>query len=67
MDGQEIDAALRHAGDRARDGLRDVVELQVEEDPLARRKQLAHEVHSAGGEELQADFVERHPGTDALH
>jgi hypothetical protein len=54
--GHQRHAELGGAAHRARHRIRDVVVLQVEEDLLPARDDLAHEVGSGGGEELVADL-----------
>jgi hypothetical protein len=50
----EGDAELPGGAHRARHRVRDVVELEVEEDLLPARDHLAHEVGTSGGEDLAA-------------
>ena len=57
MDGQHTDAQLGGGADGPCDGVRDVVEFQVEEDLAAGGDEFADELRPLGGEELFADFI----------
>ena len=64
--GQEAHARARHLRDGAFDSFADIVELQVEKDVFAEREQLTDEVHTGGGVEFHAHFVEARGRTDAI-
>ena len=49
-------AERRGGGDRLRDGIRDVVKLQVEEDAIALVDQRAHDRRALRGEQAAADL-----------
>ena len=63
----ERDAEARGARDRAGHGVRDVVELEVEEDLLAACHDLADELGAGGGEDLAAHLEEAHVAGQPLH
>lgn len=58
MDGEKIDAELAGAPDGAFDGARDIMELEIEEDLLAKILHGLHDIRAFSGEKLQSDFVE---------
>ena len=56
MNREHADAEPRRLDRGARRGVRDVVQLEIEEDLAAPVEDLAHQGRAAGGEELQADL-----------
>ena len=58
--GQEGRAELGDALDAARHGIADVVQLEIDENLLARAGELPNQRQSSGKSELIADLVERH-------
>jgi hypothetical protein len=67
MHGEEASAELRHALHAFGHRVADVVQLQVEEDALARAHQLFGERQAAGISELIADLVDADGIAQPLH
>ena len=58
--GKKSRAEFRHALDAARNGVADIVQLEIDEDLLARAAELADQGQPAREGELIADLVESH-------
>ena len=67
MHREEGRAQSRDAFNALRNGIADVVQLEIEEDALARAGEHARKIDPAGEGELIADLVERHRFAQPRH